>query len=160
MTVAGTVVFASGGGRISVGVTVARHRATLCGVDLLDTQIYPIVGEEGFIRLVAAFYRRVPRDDILGPMYRHSSGEDLSAAEGRLRSFLIQRFGGPTHYSDARGHPRLRMRHHPFTIDQAARDRWNTLMEQALDEAAFPALVDAALRQFFRDSATFLINRA
>src|SRR5688500_7336511 len=100
-------------------------------VDLLDTQVFPLIGEEGFARLVSAFYRRVPTDDVLAPMYPR---QDLAAAEQRLRDFLIQRFGGPEHYSQKRGHPRLRMRHFPFKIDRAARDRWITLMEQALDE--------------------------
>lgn len=136
-------------------------------MDLLDTQIFPLVGEEGFNRLVGAFYRRIPADDILGPMYRReanaagiASGKavDLSAAEARLRDFLIQRFGGPDHYSQRRGHPRLRMRHNPFVIDQAARDRWISLMEQALAEAALPPQATEVLRRFFHDSATFLIN--
>jgi hemoglobin len=132
-------------------------------VDLLDTQIFPLIGEEGFARLVGAFYRRIPADDILGPMYRrdeNAAGKpvDLSAAEARLRDFLIQRFGGPGDYSQRRGHPRLRMRHHPFVIDQAARDRWVSLMEQALAEAALPPQATEVLRRFFHDSATFLIN--
>ena len=74
-------------------------------MDLLDTQLYGLIGEDGFRRLVAAFYRRVPGDDILGPMYPES---DMAGAEERLRGFLIQRFGGPDDYSQRRGHPRLR----------------------------------------------------
>src|SRR5256885_6202417 len=99
--------------------------------DLLDTRVYSIIGDEGFTRLIAAFYRRVATDDILRPLYPEP---DLSAAEQRLREFLIQRFGGPMIYSQKRGHPRLRMRHAPFTIDQRGRDRWIELMEQALAE--------------------------
>src|SRR5216110_3035275 len=109
-------------------------------MDLLDTHIYSLIGEEGFTRLVGAFYKRIPTDEILGPMYRQQ--HDLSGAEKRLREFLIQRFGGPEHYSRARGHPRLRMRHVPFHVDQRARDRWIELMEQALAEMKFPAEVD------------------
>src|SRR5437763_991568 len=99
--------------------------------DLLDTKVYSLIGEEGFKRLVAAFYRRVPGDDALGPMYPKG---DLSASERRLRDFLIMRFGGPDQYLQTRGHPRLRMRHAPFAIDQRARGRWITLMEEALAE--------------------------
>jgi hemoglobin len=125
-------------------------------MDLLDTHVYSVIGDEGFGRLVAAFYKRVPGDEILGPMY---DGREMVAAEHRLRDFLIQRFGGPDTYSQRRGHPRLRMRHVPFAIDQAARDRWVNLMEAALLEAGLPQSVHAPLRAFFQDAATFLINR-
>jgi hemoglobin len=125
-------------------------------MDLLDTQVHSLIGDEGFARLVAAFYRRVPGDQILGAMYpKH----DLAAAEVRLRDFLIQRFGGPDVYSQQRGHPRLRMRHGPFQIDKKARDRWIALMEQALAETQLPEDVTKSLRAFFDDAATFMINR-
>ncbi len=124
-------------------------------MDLLDTQIYSVVGEEGFTRLIAAFYRRIPADDILGPMYEK---RDLGAAEVRLREFLIQRFGGPEHYSQKRGHPRLRMRHSPFQVTQEGRDRWIKLMEEAIAEAQLPEAAVPVLRQFFHDAATFMIN--
>jgi hemoglobin len=126
-------------------------------MDLLDTHVYGLIGEAGFERLVAAFYRRVPQDDILGAMY---PAGDLAGAEERLREFLIQRFGGPDRYSRRRGHPRLRMRHAPFQINQRGRDRWVTLMEAAMAEAKLPAEVVPVLRQFFHDSATFMINHA
>jgi hemoglobin len=126
-------------------------------MDLLDTNVYGLIGEDGFARLVANFYRRVPADDILGPMYPK---DDLAGAEERLRDFLVQRFGGPMRYSERRGHPRLRMRHGPFAIDQAARDRWISLMEQALAETDLPERAVQPLRQFFHDAATFMINRA
>jgi len=125
-------------------------------MDLLDTQVYGIIGEAGFTRLVAAFYRRVATDDILRPMYPE---HDLVGAELRLRDFLIQRFGGPMTYSEQRGHPRLGMRHAPFAIDQRGRDRWVELMEAALAEAEIPPQVLAPLRNFFHASATFMINR-
>ena len=70
-------------------------------MDLLDTGVYAIIGDEGFTRLVDAFYRRVADDEILRPLYPE---EDLAAAEIRLREFLIQRFGGPMAYSEKRGH--------------------------------------------------------
>ena len=65
-------------------------------MDLLDTQIFPLVGEEGFARLVAGFYQRVPTDDLLGPLY---PPHDLPGAEQRLRDFLVMRFGGPDRYA-------------------------------------------------------------
>ena len=125
-------------------------------MDLLDTRVYSLIGEEGFQRLIAGFYRRVQADDILRPLY---PDEDFAGAEQRLREFLIQRFGGPFHYSEKRGHPRLRMRHAPFHIDQRGRDRWVELMEGSLAEANLPADAIAPLRKFFHDSATFMINR-
>lgn len=121
-----------------------------------DQDIYAAIGEDGFHRLIAAFYRQVPGDAILGPMY---PAADLAGAEQRLRDFLIFRFGGPQRYIEERGHPRLRMRHVPFVINQAARDRWITLMHNALQEAALPPEVDSMLRQFFDGVATFMINR-
>ena len=121
-----------------------------------EVNVYRLVGEEGFARLVAAFYRRVPDDDILGPMY---PGHDLAGAEQRLRDFLVGRLGGPPRYIEQRGHPRLRARHAPFQIDQAARDRWLALMNAALDETALPAEAEQFLRPFLAEMATFMINR-
>ena len=122
-----------------------------------DQEIYSLIGEDGFGRLVRAFYRQVPADEILGPMYPK---EDLEGAEHRLRDFLIFRFGGPQRYLEERGHPRLRMRHHPFAIDQAARNRWMQLMEAAVVEARLPDEAVEVLRAFFESVATFMINRA
>ena len=121
-----------------------------------EEQVYPIIGEEGFTRLIHAFYAQVPDDPILGPMYPK---EDLAGAEERLRDFLIGRFGGPQRYIEQRGHPRLRMRHMPFAIDTSARDRWVLLMDRALEDAKLPDEVSALLREFFHGVATFMINR-
>lgn len=121
-----------------------------------DGQIYDAIGEDGFERLVAAFYRQIPGDDILGPMY---PPDDLEGAEQRLRDFLIGRFGGPHRYMEQRGHPRLRMRHAPYAIDGAARDRWVQLMSNALDEAKLPREVELMLRPFFEGVATMMMNR-
>jgi hemoglobin len=122
-----------------------------------ELDVYSLVGESGLTRLVAAFYRRVPQDDILGPMY---PAHDLAGSEQRLRDFLIYRLGGPPRYIEQRGHPRLRVRHAPFHINQAARERWMQLMTAALEEAAFPPEADQFLRTFLGEIATFLINRA
>jgi hemoglobin len=122
-----------------------------------DTEVYSIIGEEGFTRLIGAFYRQVPQDDILGAMYPR---DELTAAEQRLRDFLIFRFGGPQRYIEQRGHPRLRARHLPFRIDQAARDRWMQLMNNAFADAALPAEVEQILRAFFEQTSAFMINQA
>jgi hemoglobin len=121
-----------------------------------DQDIYAAVGEDGFDRLIAAFYRQVPADDVLGPMY---PAQDLAGAEQRLRDFLIGRFGGPQRYVEQRGHPRLRMRHMPFAVTAAARERWLLLMANALDQVRFPAEADALLREFFDGVSAMLINR-
>jgi hemoglobin len=121
-----------------------------------DQDIYAAIGEQGFTRLIAAFYRQVPGDDILGPMYPR---EDLAGAEQRLRDFLIGRFGGPQRYIEQRGHPRLRMRHMPFAVNPAARERWLQLMTTALDEVKLPPEADAFLREFFHGVSAMLVNR-
>ena len=120
-----------------------------------ELEIYPMIGEDGFYRLVAAFYRQVPGDELLAPMYPK---DDLAGAEERLREFLVYRFGGPQTYLEKRGHPALRMRHNPFPIGQAARDRWMELMNKALAETKLPAEVETTLRQFFEGVATMMIN--
>jgi len=121
-----------------------------------EAAVYSLIGEEGFTRLVSAFYRQVPHDRILNAMY--PLGE-RAAAEQRLRDFLIYRFGGPQRYIEERGHPRLRARHLPFRIDQAARDRWMQLMNNAFAEAALPADAEQLLRSFFEQMSIFMINQ-
>jgi hemoglobin len=121
-----------------------------------ELEIYSTIGAEGFTRLVAAFYRQVPRDDLLSPLY---PANDLPGAEQRLRDFLIGRFGGPQTYIEQRGHPRLRARHSPFPITQTIRDRWMRLMDNALGEASLPGGAEEILRKFFNETSTFMINR-
>lgn len=121
-----------------------------------ENEIYSVLGEEGFTRLVGSFYRQVAIDDILGPLYPEG---DFVGAEERLRNFLIFRFGGPQHYIEQRGHPRLRMRHAPFPVNQAARDRWMKLMEKALAEVEMPQEAKQMLRSYFESTATAMMNR-
>lgn len=117
--------------------------------------VFDVIGEDGLTRLVRGFYEQVPQDEILGPMYPPT---DLAAAERRLREFLIYRFGGPDRYIVERGHPRLRIRHAPFVVNQAARDRWFQLMNASLEQAGFAPEIVAVLRAFFAETASFLIN--
>jgi hemoglobin len=118
-----------------------------------DEAVFAQIGEDGFARLVAAFYKQIPADDILGPMY---PADDLAGSEQRLRDFLVGRFGGPSRYIEQRGHPRLRMRHVPFRIDDRGRVRWLQLMERAFEDAKLPAAVEDKLRAFFQSVATML----
>ena len=118
--------------------------------------VYATIGEAGIARVAKAFYQQVATDDLLASMYPR---DDLQDSEQRLCDFLVYRLGGPQRYIEARGHPRLRMRHAPFPIDQRARDRWISLMDNALQAAALPADTATMLQEFFRHTATFLINR-
>jgi len=121
-----------------------------------EADIYSKIGNDGFTRVAKAFYRRVAVDDLLGPMY---PADDLAGSEQRLRSFLVYRFGGPSTYIEQRGHPKLRARHLPFVIDEAARDRWVRLMTYAVSEVELDRDVADTMRAFFEKTATFLINR-
>lgn len=114
------------------------------------------VGAEGLRRLVAAFYRRVREDDLIGPMY---PAEDWDGAEERLTDFLLFRFGADETYLQKRGHPRLRMRHAPFRIGIAERDRWLALMGGAMDEVSVPKPSRLFLDSFFAEVADFMRNQ-
>jgi hemoglobin len=115
-----------------------------------------IGGEPTFRRIVKRFFAEVPEDDVLRTVYPL---DDLDGAEERLRLFLMQYWGGPTTYSDTRGHPRLRMRHHPFAIGPAERDAWLRAMGIALDEAGLAAPHRAQLWAYLESTADHMINR-
>jgi hemoglobin len=128
------------------------------GINTVDDQeVFAAVGEEGFARLVGAFYRKVPQDEVLGRLYPLN---DLAGAEQRLRDFLIFRFGGPPRYIEQRGHPRLRMRHAPYPVDRTARDHWLQVMQSALTESRLPDEVKQILWTYFESTADFMINKA
>nr|WP_203596459.1 globin [Actinomadura bangladeshensis] len=112
-------------------------------------------GEETFHRLVHRFYQGVAEDPDLRPMYPE---EDLGPAEERLRLFLIQYWGGPNTYGQRRGHPRLRMRHVPFVIDEAQRDRWLKHMRDAVEELELPEPLEKQLWDYFTMAARSLVN--
>ena len=120
-----------------------------------ESEIRSHFGEEHWSELVAAFYRRVREDDVIGPMYPDN---DWEGAEQRLRDFLIFRFGGSDRYIQERGHPRLRMRHAPFKIGVPQRDRWLELMDQAIIETDVPSSAAQQLRDFFQHVADFMRN--
>jgi hemoglobin len=122
-----------------------------------DTFFAAVGGEETFRRLVDAFYSGVADDPVLRRLYPE---QDLRPAAERLRMFLIQYWGGPTTYSEQRGHPRLRMRHAPFAINAAARDAWLRHMRAALDSLDLPAGHDQALWDYLLAAAESLRNTA
>ena len=113
-------------------------------------------GRPTFEKLVRAFYKGVATDPVLLPMYPEQP--DLEGAIQRLTGFLEQYWGGPTTYSEERGHPRLRMRHMPFTVNPDARDRWLTHMRAALDTLELPPLQDATLWAYLDRAAHAMVN--
>lgn len=88
-------------------------------------------GEKFFVDLVDRFYDGVENDQVLLPLY--PEGSDTVGARRRLALFLMQYFGGPETYMQERGHPRLRMRHFPYTIGEKERDHWLLHMISAID---------------------------
>lgn len=126
------------------------------GNAVTDTVWSQVGGTETFERLVRAFYRGVREDPVLAPMYPDA---DWEGAIWRLRTFFEQYWGGPTTYSEERGHPRLRMRHAAFHVNPEARDRWLLHMNAALDEVALPPMHDAAFRDYVDRAAQAMVNR-
>ncbi len=112
-------------------------------------------GHDFFVDLVADFYRQVADDPVLRPLYPE---EDLGPAEVRLRMFFEQYWGGPTTYSDERGHPRLRLRHGPFAIDEQARDLWLAHMRTALDNRDLPPDLDDEMWRYLVMAAHAMVT--
>ncbi len=112
-------------------------------------------GAPVFDKIVSRFYEQVRDDEVLRPLY---PDEDLGPAEIRLRMFLEQYWGGPRTYSDQRGHPRLRMRHAPFTISSVERDAWLRCMRVAVDEAGLDASHREQLWNYLEYAAASMVN--
>jgi len=125
---------------------------------MIDQQtLYDRAGGMPFFEaLVTRFYEGVADDPILRPLYPDA---DLTPAVRRLTLFLAQYWGGPRTYDQERGHPRLRMRHAPFAIDPAARDRWLVHMRAAIAELAPPPDVTADLERYIAMAAESMRNR-
>lgn len=120
-----------------------------------EKSIYELVGgDPTFQKLVDIFYARVEQDAVLRPMFP----EELEAGKHWQFLFLTQFFGGPARYQEQRGHPRLRMRHFPFPINQAARDHWLEHMLAAIDEVGIPEPARTEMRDYFERGSTFMIN--
>ena len=112
-------------------------------------------GSATFVRLVSRFYACVRTDPVLAPLYPQ---DDWDGAEDRLRGFLEQYWGGPTTYSQERGHPRLRMRHAPFAVNPDARDRWLRHMRVAVDSLDLAPLHHAQLWDYLERAAYSMVN--
>jgi hemoglobin len=114
-----------------------------------------IGGSETIRAIVARFYEGVATDEVLRPIYPE---DDLGPAEERFAMFLEQYWGGPTTYSEQRGHPRLRMRHAPFAVTLEARDHWLTHFRAALDAAALTPEQDEQFWDYVTHAAQFMVN--
>lgn len=114
-----------------------------------------IGGRSTIEHIVTVFYEGVADDPVLRPMYPEA---DLGPARERFTLFLEQYWGGPTTYSEQRGHPRLRMRHAPFPVTLDARDRWLEHFRAGLDAAALPPEQDAQFWAYVQHAATFMVN--
>jgi len=128
------------------------------GGDPVGGSVWSAVGgRPTFEKLVRAFYAGVREDDVLWPMYPE---DDLEGAIQRLTGFLEQYWGGPTTYSEQRGHPRLRMRHMPFAVTPLARDRWLHHMSAAIDTLDLAPLHESMLRDYLERAAHAMVNTA
>jgi hemoglobin len=112
-------------------------------------------GRPTFERLVRRFYEGVADDDVLRPMYPE---DDMEGAVQRLTGFLEQYWGGPTTYSEQRGHPRLRMRHMPFKVNPDARDRWLEHMRVAVEELELSPMHQGMLWGYLERAAHAMVN--
>ena len=112
-------------------------------------------GEETIRAIVHTFYAGVADDDVLRPLYPEA---DLGPAEERFATFLMQYWGGPTTYSERRGHPRLRMRHAPFRVDPVAKDRWLVHFRAGLDSVDLTDEQDAQFWDYVTHAAQFMVN--
>ena len=121
-----------------------------------EAQVIASCGEDGIRRMVAAFYRRIRTDDLIGPMY---PPDDWEGSEERLAEFLLFRLGASTRYMETRGHPKLRMRHVTFKIGIPERDRWVELMSASMEEVGIPEDARRFLDPFFAQVADFMRNR-
>ena len=121
-----------------------------------EPTFYEAIGGHDTIKLIVdTFYDGVETDEVLRPLYPE---EDLGPANVRFRMFLEQYWGGPTTYSERRGHPRLRMRHAPYPVTPKAKEHWLRHFRAALDEVALPAEQDAQFWDYVTHAAQFMVN--
>jgi hemoglobin len=144
-----------GVGRPAVPLTPVTLRVSADGDPPAGNFYDQIGGRPTFEKLVREFYRGVAGDPVLVAMYPE---QDLEGAIQRLTGFLEQYWGGPTAYSEERGHPRLRLRHQPFPVNPDARDRWLRHMRDAVDSLHLSPLHDATLWAYLERAAHAMVN--
>jgi hemoglobin len=113
-------------------------------------------GRKTFENLVSHFYALVAIDPVLRPMY---PDDDFKGAAERLLMFLEQYWGGPDTYSQARGHPRLRMRHAQFKIGEKERDVWLSHMKSAVDSLEIDNEMREQLWNYLVMAANSMVNQ-
>lgn len=119
-----------------------------------EQSIYELVGPERLQRLVDVFYAKIEHDASLRQIFP----ADLEPGKRWQYLFLVQYFGGPASYAAERGHPRLRMRHMPYRIDQNAQIAWLTYMLEAIDEVGIQEPARGVMRQYFEQASAFMVN--
>jgi hemoglobin len=134
---------------------VAAQPAAAGRQDRADSFYDAVGGHDTFVALVDRFYAGVAADPVLRPLY---PDDDLAPAADRLRGFLEQYWGGPTTYSDERGHPRLRMRHAPFRVTPDARDRWLLHMRDAVTSLQLAPVHESVLWDYLERAAWSMVN--
>lgn len=124
---------------------------------MTETQTFydEIGGHATIAKVVEVFYDGVATDEVLRPMYPE---EDLGPARERFTLFLEQYWGGPTTYSEQRGHPRLRMRHAPFEVTPLAKDHWLAHFRDGLDAVELTPEQDQQFWAYAQHAAQFMIN--
>ena len=124
---------------------------------MTDSQTFydEIGGHATIAKVVEVFYDGVATDEVLRPMYPE---EDLGPARERFTLFLEQYWGGPTTYSEQRGHPRLRMRHAPFEVTPLAKDHWLAHFRDGLDAVELTPEQDQQFWAYAQHAAQFMIN--
>lgn len=117
--------------------------------------LYSQIGHDNILEISRLFYEGIKDDELLKPMYP----KDLAPAEERFALFLVQVFGGPTTYSDQRGHPRLRMRHFPYEIDMKARAHWMLHITNAMKRIELEDSVRASMMTYFERASVHMMNK-
>lgn len=118
-------------------------------------------GEDAVRALVEAFYDAMDAEEpALARLHRlDERGKVHPEMRERFALFLIGWLGGPQHYLQQHGHPRLRMRHAHVPVDEAMRDAWVRSMRRAMDARNVQGEVRTFLDARFAEVADFLRNQ-
>lgn len=123
-------------------------------------EIFAALGEEGVFRMLEDVYVLLGQSEA-----RHlfpTSEAGLKAGSERSAAFFVQLLGGPPLYIERYGPPRMRMRHFPFEIDEAAREAWlgcfRTVLDGAVERYGFPAEHLPGFHAFLDDFSAWMVN--
>ena len=119
-----------------------------------DTVFDRVGGSAWFYQLLDFFYEDVIRRDEIRNLYP----DDLTDSKKNTADFLIQYWGGPSSYSERRGHPRLRMRHAPYSIGDDQKESWLASMRFALDQMQPAKVIEEAMVEYFLMAAEHMKN--